>query len=187
MLRPAFLKGRKVELVPLSREDAAATWRWMNDLEIVLNYGSDPFPVTLQAQQDYLGGLAARKDALILGIRRKGREELIGIGGLSHIEWVNQRAELTICIGEKADQGKGYGTEATELILNHAFTRLNLHSVLLRVIAYNARAQRCYEKCGFKPIGRRREAKPVDGQYHDVLYMDILASEFSRKSRSNPQ
>jgi RimJ/RimL family protein N-acetyltransferase len=187
MLRPTFLKGRGIELVPLGRDDAATTWRWMNDLDIVLAYGSDPFPVTLQSQQDYLAGLSSRKDSLMLGIRRKGHRELIGIGGLSHIEWVNQRGELAICIGEHTEQGQGYGTEATRLILNHAFTRLNLHSVLLRVIAYNTRAQRCYEKCGFRLLGRRREAKPVNGQYHDVLYMDILAKEFPGKEAPRRQ
>jgi len=49
---------------------------------------------------------------------------------------------------------------------------------MLRAIDYNAAAIACYRKCGFKLFGRRREAKIIDGGYHDVLFMDILASEY---------
>ena len=49
---------------------------------------------------------------------------------------------------------------------------------MLRTIDYNTAAIACYRKCGFKLIGRRREAKTIDNQYFDVLYMDILASEY---------
>lgn len=115
---------------------------------------------------------------MILGVQLKADGSLIGTGGLSRIEWVNQRAELTLCIGCKDQEGKGYGTEATRLILDHAFRKLNLHSVMLRAIDYNAAAIACYGKCGFKLIGRRREAKAIDTRYFDVLYMDILASEY---------
>jgi RimJ/RimL family protein N-acetyltransferase len=52
------------------------------------------------------------------------------------------------------------------------------HSVMLRVISYNERAIKCYEACGFKPAGRRREARIDGGKFHDVLFMDLLSHEF---------
>ena len=69
------------------------------------------------------------------------------------------------------------------LILGHAFTKLNLHSVMLRVISYNDRAIRCYESCGFQPAGKRREAR-IDGlEYHDVLFMDIRGNDQGHSDR----
>ena len=109
---------------------------------------------------------------------------MIGVGGLSYIEWPWQRAELTMCIGKIELQSKGYGREATMLVLDHAFTKLNLHSVMLRVISYNERAITCYEACGFQHSGKRREAR-IDGEkFYDVLYMDILAGEFRNRDGS---
>jgi len=184
MTRPVFIAGKTVDLVPLTGEDATMIVKWLNDLDTILKLGPDPFPSGRKKQEEYLDGLYRDRNQLILGIQFKSDGELIGTGGLAHIEWVNQRAELTMCIGETDRRGCGCGTEATRLILSHAFGKLNLHSVMLRVIAYNERAIRCYTKCGFRTIGRRREAKLVDGKYHDVIYMDILAAEFFSSARA---
>ncbi|MEA3344649.1 MAG: GNAT family protein [Chloroflexota bacterium] len=48
----------------------------------------------------------------------------------------------------------------------------------MRVFDFNHRALRCYQKYGFHQEGRLREAHFTEGHYHDVLLMDILASEF---------
>ncbi len=178
MSRPVFIEGESINLVPLTVDDAELCFAWQNDLGTILAYGSHPMPTTVEKEKEHLAKLADRKNLLILGIQRRDTDELIGFGGLTSIEWINQRAELTICIGVKDARGKGFGTEATRMILDHAFRKLNLHSVMLRVIDYNQAGIHCYEKSGFKLIGLRREAKPVDGAFHDVLYMDILAKEF---------
>ena len=179
MSRAIFIEGEHVNLVPLTVDDAEACFEWVNDMAIIVNAGNEPLPAGLHKQREFIRELYGRKNSLILGIQRRADGSLIGTGGLSRIEWVNQRAELTLCIGEVDQQGMGYGTEATMLILDHAFGKLNLHSVMLRVIDYNAAALACYRKCGFKPIGRRREAKIIDNQRFDVIYMDILASEWT--------
>ena len=79
--------------------------------------------------------------------------------------------------------GKGYGADATRLLLEYAFTLLNLNSVMLGVFAFNERAIACYRRVGFREIGRRRQARIIGGQKHDAILMDILAEEFeSRRS-----
>ena len=178
MSRTVFIEGEQIDLVTLTADDAEMCCAWLNDMAIVVNYGQEPLPASLDKQREFFKDLYAQNRRLILGVQLKGDGDLIGMGGLSHIEWVNQRAELTLCIGRKDQQGKGYGTEATRLILDHAFRKLNLHSAMLRVIDYNAAAIACYGTCGFKLIGRRRQAKAIDGKYFDVLYMDILAREY---------
>ena len=71
-----------------------------------------------------------------------------------------------------------HGTEAIGLLLQYAFSQMNLNRVYLRVCADNERAVRCYEKCGFREEGRFREHVYLDGQYRDVLQMAILQREF---------
>ena len=57
---------------------------------------------------------------------------------------------------------------------------MNLNNIKLDLMAFNTRALRCYEKCGFKEYGRRRKCKFVNGKYYDSISMDILAEEFER-------
>lgn len=75
-------------------------------------------------------------------------------------------------------QGKGYGTEAVNWALDWAFRHANMHSVNLGSVAYNTRAHRCYEKCGFKLQGRRREVCWHDRKWHDLLLFGILENEW---------
>jgi RimJ/RimL family protein N-acetyltransferase len=81
--------------------------------------------------------------------------------------------------------GRGYGTEATALVLDYAFETVGLHRVELSVYSFNPRAQRAYEKAGFVTEGVRREALHWDGEWHDVIVMGVLATDNRpRASRS---
>jgi RimJ/RimL family protein N-acetyltransferase len=57
---------------------------------------------------------------------------------------------------------------------------LSLRNVQLEVAPWNAAAIRAYEHAGFRLIGRRRGAIVAHGRRWDDLYMDAVASEFSR-------
>lgn len=86
-------------------------------------------------------------------------------------------AELSIWLG--ADyRNRGLGTEALRLALRYAFDDLELHKVYLRVLEYNLRARRAYEKCGFVVEGYLREEMRVDGAWHTLLYMGLLRPDF---------
>jgi RimJ/RimL family protein N-acetyltransferase len=74
--------------------------------------------------------------------------------------------------------GHGYGTEATRLVLRHAFHSLGLHRVDLVVLEYNHRAIACYRKCGFVQEGVARDSALVAGEWHNDVMMSILEDEY---------
>jgi aminoglycoside 6'-N-acetyltransferase len=63
---------------------------------------------------------------------------------------------IDIWIGEKSDLGKGYGTAMMQLALARCFADPAVHSVLIDPLASNDRAQRFYERLGFRFVERRR-------------------------------
>jgi RimJ/RimL family protein N-acetyltransferase len=103
----------------------------------------------------------------------------IGTCGLHDLDHRNRTAEFGILIGEADARGKGYGTEATRLMLDYAFTALGVHNLMLRVFAYNRAGIRAYQKAGFREFGRRREAVWMAGRLWDVVYMECLATGFT--------
>ena len=72
---------------------------------------------------------------------------------------------------------QGYGTEATRLVRDWCFGELGLRRLALDVDATNERARRVYERVGFVDEGRRRQARLVDGEWHDVIDMAMLRSD----------
>jgi RimJ/RimL family protein N-acetyltransferase len=116
----------------------------------------------------------ALADLVVLG----PQGQMIGLVSLWDRTIPHQGAEMSIWVGE-GYRNEGYGTEALQLALRHAFGDLKLHKVYLRVLAYNARAIRAYEKVGFRIEGRLREEMRMNGRWHDLIYMGVLAEEFS--------
>jgi len=174
-----MILGQKVRLRAIERDDLPTFVRWFNDPE-VRHYLTAYMPMSLAEEEKWFEGQLQKQDGRIFAIEVIDGDQPIHIGnvGIHDVDWKNRAAEVGIVIGEKDYWGKGYGTDALKTLLRFAFQEMNLHRVQLRVHDYNARALRCYEKCGFQHEGRQRQALFRDGEYHDVLLMGILAGEF---------
>ncbi|HID86791.1 MAG TPA: N-acetyltransferase [Anaerolineae bacterium] len=174
-----MIEGEKVKLRAIEREDIPRFVRWLNDREL-LGYLTRYMPLSKAEEERWFERQLEDESGRIFAIEtREGVH--IGNIGLHEIDWKNGHAELGIFIGEKEYWGQGYGTDAILTLLDFAFNEMNLHRVYLRVLAFNHRAIRCYEKCGFALEGTEREAVFRDGRYHDQLLMGILREEFNTR------
>jgi RimJ/RimL family protein N-acetyltransferase len=117
-------------------------------------------------------------EALSLAVHVRETNRLIGTCALSQLDSDNGSALYHITIGEKDTWGRGYGTEATRLLLDHAFETLSLHRIGLSVFSFNERAIRSYLSCGFVMEGRAREAIWRDGRWWDEITMSVLHSDW---------
>lgn len=81
---------------------------------------------------------------------------------------------------ETAAQGQGLGTDAVRTLARYLIDEGGHHRIVIDPAADNDRAIRCYEKVGFRPVGRlRRYERGADGTWHDGLLMDLLADELT--------
>jgi RimJ/RimL family protein N-acetyltransferase len=102
----------------------------------------------------------------------------IGNAYLTDIDRIYRSATFGIFLGSVTDRGRGYGRDATRLILRHAFEVEGLHRVELDALVTNERAIRLYRFCGFREEGIRREAAFKNGKWVNVLRMAVLAHEY---------
>jgi RimJ/RimL family protein N-acetyltransferase len=117
-------------------------------------------------------------DEFNFAIRLLADDRIIGGIGLGEINWTHRETFVGIGLGEREDWGKGYGTDAMNIILRYAFTELNLRRVSLDVFEYNPRGVRSYEKAGFVVEGRVRGMVLRESRRWDVIYMGILREEW---------
>lgn len=99
----------------------------------------------------------------------------VGSVYLRDIDREKRCAEYGVFIGEEDALGKGYGTQAANLILNYAFEVLGLRSIFLRVFADNIRARKSYEKAGFRLLMDKQETVVIDGKKKEVVFYEIYA------------
>jgi diamine N-acetyltransferase len=169
--------GARVALGPRVREHLPLFARWSNDFAVARTFGGAPRAHTLDALTAIYDTGKGHEYAFTVYERTTWRP--VGWTYLFDVDWRGRTAGFGIIIGEADARGKGYGTEATRLMLDYSFTALGLHSVMLTTDSYNLAGQAAYRKAGFKEFGRRRECAPLNGTYHDWVYMDCLASEFA--------
>lgn len=171
------LVGEKCYLSPVSLEDIEKYTEWVNDMETGMFMLFAPGVYDLEKEKRLLGQLIEQDT--VFAIIEKDSNKLIGNCGLHQISSVHRKAVFGIFIGDKNYWSAGIGTEATLLLLDFGFNVLNLNQISLDVMEYNVRAIRCYEKCGFQLMGRKRQSIYIAGKYHDMLCYDILAEEFT--------
>ena len=76
-----------------------------------------------------------------------------------NIDQQRREAELGITIGNPVYWGRGYGSEAVALLVDHVFTETAITRLYLHTLDWNVRAQRAFESAGFKDCGRARRAE----------------------------
>jgi diamine N-acetyltransferase len=170
------LTGKKVSLGPLRREWLPHYQHWLNDFEMIKLVDRRFQPHSSEwIISWYERHASGKSDALVFTIIDNDGVQPVGNIALQDIDYRNRTAEMGIYIGEVAYRGRGFGSEATSLLINFAFRVLGLQNIMLRVYEYNEPAIRVYEKAGFREFGRRHKAQFMDGRFWDVIWMEAVA------------
>ncbi len=153
MERIVFRSGIKTYLRPITVDDAPILVRWLNDPEIT-QYLLRRTPMTEIAERAWIEKLATSNSDFVFAIMTREDDKHIGNIGLHDVNYLNRTAVTGTLIGNKAFWGKGYGTDAKMLLLDFAFSALDLHAILSKVLDTNGRSLAYADKCGYKEVGR---------------------------------
>jgi RimJ/RimL family protein N-acetyltransferase len=186
MIHP-FVIGDKVYLRPLERADGPLFVEWLNHPDIQ-RMTLRARPLNLQDEEEFVDRVRVSTSDVSLLIVARADDRPVGVLGLHQIDWRSRQAAFGITIGQAADWNQGYGSEATRLIVDHAFATMNLNRVWLQVIEYNERGIHVYEKIGFKKEGLLRQEHYREGRYWNTWLMAILREDWdSRRAGQLPQ
>ncbi|HWQ04363.1 MAG TPA: GNAT family protein [Longilinea sp.] len=170
--------GTRIRLAAFHPEDAEIAAHWTEDGEYQRQMDTDFARPSTPAEQAEMLTSRRSSNSVNFALRTLDGDRLIGFVAIHSIEWNNQCGTLSMGIGEAEFRGKGYGSEALNLILNYAFNELNLYRVGLDVIGTNERAIRAYQKAGFREEGCLRASVFRDGQRQDRILMSVLRDEW---------
>ena len=161
---PDHIDGTQVVLRRHVRENLAEFLRWYQDPEVARLTRYQDGPMRPDEIERFFMMRAMGPDSLAMGIHLRSTNRIIGSCAFSQLDADNGSVLFHITVGEHDAWGHGYGSEATALMVDHAFQSLGLHRVALSVFAFNERAIRAYDRVGFTVEGRSREAIWRDGR-----------------------
>lgn len=175
---PPRIEGHLVDLRRHTPANLPTVLRWYADPEVarLTRYSTRPMPA--EEVERFFQARLMSTESVAYGIHLRPSGRLVGLTTFSSLDPDNGSVLFHITIGERDAWGRGYGTEATQLMLWLAFERIGLHRVGLTVFSFNERAIRSYEKAGFRVEGRLRDAIARDDRYWDEVQMGILRDEW---------
>ncbi|MEQ0563855.1 GNAT family protein [Amycolatopsis sp. NEAU-NG30] len=169
------LTGPRVRLEPMGPQHFDGLWPMTSDPEGRRLTGTQQ-EFTEADIRRWLATRADQHDRADWVIVRRDDDQVLGEVVLNDLDERNASIAFRISLTGPAVFGHGYGTEATRLVVDHAFD-VGLHRIHLEVFDFNPRAQRVYEKCGFVREGVLRDALYWDGEWHDAIAMAILSTD----------
>ena len=160
-----------------SLEDAANDYQWRSDEELAR---LDAAPILRIPYIDFLDSYADELRFPGPQRRRFAIETHDGrhIGNCMYydIDADKGQVELGIMIGDRDYWDQGYGTDAITTLVDHIFSTTRLERIYLNTIEWNIRAQRCFEKCGFVPVGRSKRYN------RDLVVMELYRSSLGKSA-----
>ncbi len=108
-------------------------------------------------------------------------EQMIGYGGLTHIDWEAERAEVSFLLEPGRAQQKGLYEKDfcafLRLLQDVAFEELKLHRLYAETFDLRPGHIFILEECGFTPEGRLKDHVKIEGRYVDSLIHGIINNE----------
>lgn len=172
-----YLKGTLVYLRPFEPEDADWWWRSINNDEEGRRLTGTQVAFTKAQIAAYIERQAGDDTRVSFAVVRQEDDALVGEVVLNEIHRSNRSANFRVYV-EASHTGRGYGTEAIRLMLDHGFGMLNLHRIELDVYTINERAAHVYEKLGFRREGVKRQNWYYGHPYYDSVVMSVLEDEW---------
>ena len=165
-----MLEGKNIKLLEIEEGDLEQLKEWRNS-DFVRPYTRQFKPLTMTDQKNWFQSLSTSNNIMFTIVYE---EILIGCCGLTYIDWKNGNAEISIYIGNKDWQRKGYASESLQLLLNYGFNELRLHRIYAIIFDYNKESIKLFEKNGFTFDGCIKESRYWDGKYHNELIYSVL-------------
>jgi len=186
-----ILKGfrgtfRGYELTSIRMQDAETIMRWRNEQIAALRQSA---PLTALEQKNYFEkvvkpSLSQKQPELIL-LRFTFENVLIGYGGLVHIDWTNQHAEVSFLLDtERGKDTFQYGRDCSiflNLLMRCSFDTLDLNKIFTYSYSHRGFHVNAVESSGFRRDGVLREDTKVDGQWVDAVIASCLKSEYLKQ------
>lgn len=179
---PSELVGERIKLRPLRRGDGAELFavvdRSRDHLRRFLPWvdktqGIDDCEITARR----LGAKWILREDLVLSIRLRGTDRLIGGTGLHRFDFEVRSFEVGYWI-EKASEGQGFVREAVRLVAALAIRRLDARHVRIHCDATNERSARVPRALGFSEEARLRcNTTTPTGEVRDTLVFGLTAEE----------
>lgn len=170
------LKGQLISLRAVEPNDLELLYQWENNPS-VWHLSNTLAPFSKHILKEYIENAkhdiyVTKQLRLMINTPKYGP---IGCIDLFDFDPTNQRAGIGILIADEQHRGKGYASEALEILCNYCFSILHLHQLYCNINADNIKSIHLFTKIGFVQSGKKQQWNRVQGGYVDELFFQLIS------------
>jgi RimJ/RimL family protein N-acetyltransferase len=177
-----MIDGKSFRLRSWREEDMQVLTELRNNIKLQSQLLSRVRGSNIDQTRQWLRRRGAGSNNLLFIVADRETDTARGYIQFIDIEPVDKTAKLGICLSPEI-QGKGIGSEVLLLALQYLYSCWAIRKVILEVSDDNKRAIKCYEKIGFLPCGKYIKHKYIDGQWRDIILMEIFLETLDNVSK----
>lgn len=179
------LSGDRIYLRRLTPEDVTQRYiDWLNDPAI------NRYLETRFCEQDRKKVLSFVKEKTtsrfeyLFGIFLHNENRHIGNIKIGPVNQYHRFAPISLFIGDKESWGKGFATEAIDLVVRFSFEELKLKKLEAGCYKENIGSRRAFEKCGFSVEGILKNRREVEGKRSSDILLGLAIEDWEQEGLS---
>jgi RimJ/RimL family protein N-acetyltransferase len=171
--------GEKVILRPFKDEDCPYIEECLKDPEVIKLTGSTS-DFDRDSTMHWYSTRNEQTDRLDLAIVDRSQDILVGEIVVNLYDEKNHSMNFRILIGPRG-RNRGFGTEATDLMIDYVFRNTSLNQLTLSVYEFNPRAKNVYEKIGFVLESIDEKELEFEGKWIDSINMTLIREKWMNR------
>lgn len=172
--------SERLLLRPLARADLPEIERWFEDARIRRFYLLTEQGVDASTLERAIEWSSSDPDVAAWAIEERDGS-LAGLGNWRADPLFRDIYEIEVTLGPHMPAGRGYGTEAHALVLDHLMRSRPAAKVVGRALADNFAVIALARRLGFVEEGRLRRHVRIGEERIDLVVMGILREEWERR------
>ncbi len=174
-----MIQGKYVNLRALEKKDLEILKKWRNKKETRIHTREYRL-LNMINQEGWFESIHKQTppQAIMFGIENK-KDKLIGVCGLTYIDWKNRHAEISNIISMNKWQKTNEAKNTIELLINYGFGELNLHRLWVEIFDTIPENVKLFERMRFTKEGVLKDKLWRDSKWHDsFIYSKINKTSF---------
>jgi hypothetical protein len=178
-----MLEGKYVKLRSLEEDDLKALREWRNSKH-VRKTTREYRLLDMIHQRKWFESIHASNPPreMMFGIANKNNK-LIGVTGLTYIDWKNRHAEISIYLSKENWQKSKEAFDTLEIVTRYGFGELNLHRLWVEIFSISIENIRLFEKMKFVKEGELRDRLWRNGKWWNSVLYSKLSTEYKHEKK----
>ena len=172
-----MFEGKNVNLRSLEIDDLDILKKWRND-KIVRNHTREYRSLNMINQKQWFKMIHRDNPPkfLMFGVTDK-RKKLVGVCGLTYIDWKNRHCEISIILYLKNWQKTKEAKETISLLINYGFGELNMRRLWVEIFDTIPENIKLFESLNFHREGILRDKLWRQRKWHNSYIYSKLSTD----------